>query len=219
MSNESTNPGPAEQRRPSLPQFDPNAPETQSVPVAPSVQHTDDTQLLPAAPPTGELPVTPPSTPYAYAGTPASTGNAPIADSGVGDGTGRRWSAKKTAVTAGLAIVLAAVGAIGAAAAVPAGSTGGDSFRGPGGGRSLQFPGGTGQGGFGQQNPNGQQLPNLQNGVPGGGLGGLDPNPLSQLDPQDLLKQLDQNIDPFSGGSGSGQGSGRSSGTGGAKST
>ncbi|NUO90273.1 MAG: hypothetical protein HOQ18_05535 [Dermatophilaceae bacterium] len=221
MSNESTTPGPAEQPRPSLPQFDPNV---------------QDTQTLPVAAPTSELPVTPPSRPYAYAGTPAAEGNAPIAgpsvplaatglpqrtgaggtwrqrlgglfvdrprtaDDGAPSDGGARWSAKKTAVTAGLAIVLASAGAIGAAAAMPAGSTGGDSFRGPGGGRSFQFPGG-----------NGQQLPNLQNGVPGGGLGGIDPNQLSQLDPQDLLNQLNQlnqgGVDPFSDSDGTSSGS------------
>ena len=64
MSNESTTPGPAEQPRPSLPQFDPKGP---------------DTHVLPASPPTSELPVTPPSTPYAYAGMPAPEGPSPIA--------------------------------------------------------------------------------------------------------------------------------------------
>ncbi|MFM6850565.1 MAG: hypothetical protein ACKOVB_15850 [Terrabacter sp.] len=187
MSNESPTPGPAAQPRPSLPQFDPNR---------------QDTQALPASAPTSELPVTPPSTPYTYAAMPAPQDTAPVA--GSSDATGR-WSAKKTAVTAGLAIVLASAGAIGAAAAMPAGSTGGDSLRGPGGGRSLQFPGGgNGQGGFGRQN---QQLPNLQNGAPGGAQGGIDPNQLSQLDPQDLLNQLDpldpldQGVDPFTDGS------------------
>ncbi len=205
MSNESTTPGPAEQPRPNLPQFDPNR---------------QDTQALPASAPTSELPVTPPSTPYAYAGMPAPEAPGPIAGPSVPvaatglpqrtDPAGR-WSAKKTAVTAGLALVLASAGAIGAAAAMPAGSSDGDSFRGPGGGRSFQFPGGNGQGGFGRQNQqlpnqqlpsqqgqNGQQLPNLQNGIPGGGLGGIDPNQLSQLDPQDLLNQLGQGVDPFS---------------------
>ena len=234
MSNESTTPGPAE-ARPSLPQFDPNAPARPAA---------DDTQTLPAAT-TSALPVTPPATPYAYAASPAGapiagpsvplspTGLAPRVSSGPtwGErlrsafhggptpGDGSRWSAQKTAVTAGLAIVLASAGAIGAAAAMPAGSTGGDVFqRGPGG-RTFQFPGGPN----GQQNQqlpnqqlpnqqgqNGQQLPNLQNGVPGGGLGGIDPNQLSQLDPQDLLRQLNQGVDPFSDGS---DDSGSTSGT------
>jgi hypothetical protein len=238
MSNESTTPGPAEQPRPSLPQFDPNAPST------PGVEHADATQTLPSAL-TSELPVTPPTTPYAYAAGPAPAGPAPagyapiagpavpLAATGLpprtgsgssfgrrldpsGDGAGPRWSGRKTAVTAGLAIVLASAGAIGAAAAVPAGSTGGDSFGGfggrAGGGRNFQFPGG--QGGFGQQNQqgqNGQQLPNLQN-----GLGGIDPNQLSQLDPQDLLRQLNQGVDPFSGG---GSDDDSSTGTGTAKTT
>ncbi len=106
------------------------------------------------------MPVTPPATPYAYAAYAASPGEAsPIAGPGVplsptglpprerAAGAvatdGPRWTAKKTAVTAGLALVLASAGAIGAAAAMPAGSTGDDSgFRGPGGGRNFQFPGG-----------------------------------------------------------------------------
>jgi hypothetical protein len=51
--------------------------------------------------------------------------------------------------------------------------------------------------------------------MPGGGPGGIDPNQLSQLDPQDLLQQLNQGIDPFSGGatsprSGGSDGSGQS---------
>lgn len=262
MSNESTTPGPAERPRLRLPQFDPASQDTQIVPTAPAAQFADDTQTLSATATTSALPVTPPSTPYAYAGMPASEGAVPVAGpsvplaatglphragpaasfgqrfgalfggretatAGTGvpvDSDGPRWSAKKTAVTAGLAIVLASAGAIGAAAAMPAGSNGGDSFRGPGGGRSFQFPGGNGQGGFGRQNQNGQQnqqLPNLQNGVPGGGLTGIDPNQLSQLDPQDLLNQLNQGIDPFSGGTGgsdgtdgSGSGQGTDSGTG-----
>jgi hypothetical protein len=191
MSNESTHPGPAEQLRSTLPQFDPDAPGTPTVP--------DETQTLPTTP-TTEVPVTPPATPYAYAVAPAPAPEQKAAGDGI------RWSAKKTAVTAGLTIVLASAGAIGAAAAVPAGSTGGDTgIR--GNGRTFQFPGG-------QQGQNGGQLPNLQNGMPGGGLNGIDPNQLSQLDPQDLLQQLNQGIDPFSGGgtsprSGGDDGSGR----------
>jgi len=134
-------------------------------------------------------------------------------------------------VTAGLALALASAGAIGAAAALPAGSSGdGSGFRGPGGGRNFQFPGGQqGQQGQGLTNPNQQvlpnqqgtspqQLPNLQNGVPGGGLNGIDPNQLSQLDPQDLLRQLGQDdqggqgTDPFSDGQDD-SGSGTSGGT------
>ena len=209
MSNESTPQVPAEQPKPVLPQFDPSGPPT-----------ADDTQHLPTAA-TSEIPVTPPSTPYAYAVSPGAA--APIAGPGVplsptglpvredgSSGDGSRWNAKKTAVTAGLAIVLASAGAVAAAAAMPSGSTGDDGgFRGPGGGRNFQFPGGQrglqnqqGQQGLqGLQNQQGttpQQLPNLQN---GGGLNGIDPNQLSQLDPQDLLQQLGQGgpgSDPFS---------------------
>lgn len=212
MSNESTPQVPAEQPKPVLPQFDPSGPPT-----------ADDTQHLPTAA-TSEIPVTPPSTPYAYAVSPGAA--APIAGPGVplsptglpvredgSSGDGSRWNAKKTAVTAGLAIVLASAGAVAAAAAMPSGSTGDDGgLRGPGGGRNFQFPGGQrglqnqqGQQGLqglqGLQNQQGttpQQLPNLQN---GGGLNGIDPNQLSQLDPRDLLRQLGQGgpgSDPFS---------------------
>ena len=195
MSNESTPQVPAEQPKPVLPQFDPSRPPT-----------ADDTQQLPTAS-TSEIPVTPPATPYAYAASPSQA--APLAGPGVplsptglparaasGSGDGPRWNAKKTAVTAGLAILLT--------------SAGDDSgFRGPGGGRNFQFPGGqrglqNQQGLPNQQGTSPQQLPNLQNGAPGGGLSGLDPNQLSQLDPQDLLQQLGQDsqgglgTDPFS---------------------
>lgn len=215
MSNESTHPGPAEQPRSGLPQFDPGAPARPAVP--------DETQTLPTSAATSEPPLTPPATPYAYAATPgptptaeSSAAAAPIAGPAVplsptglpareqnATGDGIRWSAKKTAVTAGLTIVLASAGAIGAAAAMPAGSTGSDTGV-RGNGRMFQFPGRhqsqNGQQLPNQQGQNGGQLPNLQNGVPGGGLGGIDPNQLSQLDPQDLLQQLNQGIDPFSGG-------------------
>lgn len=135
------------------------------------------------------VPITGPSAPLSPTGLPASGRKA--------TGDGIRWSAKKTAVTAGLTIVLASAGAIGAAAAMPAGSTGGDAGL-RGNGRTFQLPGG--QQLPNQQGQNGGQLPNLQNGMPGSGLDGIDPNQLSQLDPQDLLRQLDQGIDPFSGG-------------------
>jgi len=221
MSNESTPQVPASQPTPALPQFDPNAP---------AAHLADDTQQLPSAT-TTEMPVTPPATPYAYAvspgaATPLAGPDVPLSPTGLpvrekavrakalrerpagvaATGDGLRWNAKKTAVTAGLALVLTSAGAIAAAAAMPAGSTGGDTgFRGPGGGRGFQFPGGQqGPQGLTNQNPNQQgttpqQLPNLQNGVPGGGLSGIDPNQLDQLDPQDLLQQLGQGIDPFSG--------------------
>ena len=219
MSNESSPQVPAVPSRPELPQFEPGHPAA-----------VDDTQQLASAP-TSAMPVTPPARPYAYAAYAASPGEAsPIAGPGVplsptglptrdrpavagaAATDGPRWTAKKTAVTAGLALVLASAGAIGAAAAMPAGSTGDDSgFRGPGGGRNFQFPGGqqNQQNLQNQQNQQGtspQQLPNLQNGLPGGGLSGIDPNQLSQLDPQDLLQQLGQDdqsgqgTDPFSDG-------------------
>src|SRR3954451_3855562 len=146
MSNDSTPPAAAEQPQPELPQFDPNAPASQPASGA--------TQRLSPVAATTELPVTPPTAPYAYAVSPG--GSAPIAGPDVplsptglparektaaGTGDGPRWSAKKTAVTAGLALVLASAGAIGAAAALPAGSAGGDTgFRGPGGRRTFPFP-------------------------------------------------------------------------------
>lgn len=221
-------PSPAEQPRSSLPQFDPEAPTARPLP--------DETQTLPTSAAATEPPVSPPATPYAYAAAPASTPtvgssaapvpiagpSVPLAPTGLpareqkAAGDGIRWSARKTAVTAGLAIVLASAGAIGAAAAMPAGSTGGDTgFR--GNGRTFQLPGGqqnrNGQQLPNQQGQNGGQLPNLQNGMPGGGLNGMDPNQLSQLDPQDLLRQLNQGIDPFSGG-GTSPGSGGNDGSG-----
>ncbi|KRB47362.1 hypothetical protein [Terrabacter sp. Root181] len=211
MSNESTPQVPAEQPTSGLPQFDPNAPVARPA--------TDDTQQLPSAT-TTEMPVTPPATPYAYAVSPGAAApiagpDVPLSPTGLPvrekpagaatAGDGPRWNAKKTAVTAGLALALTSAGAIGAAAAMPAGATGGDTgFRGPGGGRSFQFPGG--QQGLtnpnqqvlpNQQGTSPQQLPNLQNGVPGGGQSGIDPNQLGQLDPQDLLQQLGLGVDPF----------------------
>ena len=205
MSNESTPQVPAEQPTSGLPQFDPDAPVARPT--------ADDTQQLPSAV-TTEMPVTPPARPYAYAVSPGAAApiagpDVPLSPTGLPvrekpagaatAGDGPRWNAKKTAVTAGLALALTSAGAIGAAAAMPAGSTGGDTgFRGPGGGRSFQFPGGPhGQQGLpNQQGTSPQQLPNLQNGVPGG-QGGIDPNQLSQLDPQDLLQQLGLGVDPF----------------------
>ena len=230
MTDESTPQVPAEQPKPVLPQFDPSGPAT-----------ADDTQHLPTAA-TSEIPVTPPATPYAYAVSPGAA--TPIAGPGVplsptglparqpaAAGDGSRWNAKKTAVTAGLALLLTSAGAVAAAAAMPSGSTGDDGgFRGPGGGRNFQFPGGQ-RGQQGQQNQQGttpQQLPNLQNGAPGGlsGLSGLDPNQLSQLDPRDLLQQLGQDgsgsgsaTDPFSDDQGQGQDDSGSGTTGGARTT
>ncbi|GAA2030060.1 hypothetical protein GCM10009740_19650 [Terrabacter terrae] len=218
MSNESLPEGPTERPRSGLPQFDPGAP---------GGVHTGDTQLLPSAwaSQPQDHPVPPPASPYAYAASPASPPTPPPAEP---TSRARRWSGRKTAVTAGLAIVLASAGAIGAAAALPAGS-GGDNagFRGAGG-----FGGAGGRHGFrpqgGQQNQQGQlpqQLPNLQNGGPAGGLNGVDPN---QLTPQDLLQRLqqlgqdDQGADPFGDldhDSGPGSGQGGTSASGGTRTT
>ena len=208
MSTDATTPVPVAPGRSALPQFD----ATREIPAA-------DTATLPLAS-AAPSPIAPPEVPYAYASstpdasaTPHASAtpdaSAPSAPSSRGDGP--RWSAKKTAVTAGLAIVLASAGAIGAAAAMPAGSTGGDTGRfgrgfAPGGqnGQNGFTPFGRGNQGFGGQgfgNQNGQG--NLQNQLPGPGglnnqgsqlpnLGGIDPNQLSQLDPQDLLQQLDR---------------------------
>jgi hypothetical protein len=196
MSNESTPQGPTERPRSGLPQFDPDAP---------AGTRTGDTQLLPSAWAThaGDHPVAPPATPYAYAAAPASASTPP--PSGAGR-QGRRWSGRRTALTAGLAVVLGTVGAVGAAAALRQGSVGDDGdFHGPGG-----FGGVGGRHGFGlrggQQNQNGlpnqglqnqqgtlpQQLPNLQGGGSGQGLNGIDPNQPGGLSPQQLLQQLQQ---------------------------
>lgn len=69
------------------------------------------------------------------------------------------WSGKKTAVAAALAIGFSSVGAIAAAAALPAGSQGVADGRGMPGGGQFQ-PGGQAPGG--QQLPDGQQLPGGQ---------------------------------------------------------
>lgn len=177
MSNETDEQGPTARRE--LPTFDPSAPAT--------------------APTLGA-----PTTTYTYAVTPVAAQPAPATGpvGAAGTPTGPRWSAKKTAVTAGLALVLTSAGAIGAAAALPSGSTTRDAG-GFGGGRGTVQPGsgfgqrgqqGTQQNGtqqFGGQGSqqNGSQLPNLQNGLPQqGGQGGT-----GQLtDPQQLLDQLQQ---------------------------
>ena len=198
---------------------------------APAARSADVTQPLPAAH-TTELPVTPPATPYAYAASAAcrAAGPAPIAGPAVplaptgpavpGQGPpsrdGSRWTAKKTAVTAGLALVLDLRGRHRrrrrhAGRARPADDTG---FRGPGGGRSFQFPrrparpagpAGLQQGQQGQQGQHRNQqgdatrssCPTSRTALPGGGLGGIDPNQLSQLDPQDLLQQLEPGHRPL----------------------
>ena len=228
MSTDATTPVPVAPGRSALPQFD----ATREIPAA------DTTELPTAA--AEPSPIAPPQVPYTYASAhPAPddrTGaaqvpgsGAPVAEPPVAQpptaatrGDGPRWSARKTAVTAGLAIVLASAGAIGAAAAMPAGSTGDTGRFGrfaPGGqngqngfapfGRGNHGFGGQGLGnqngqqglgqqglgqqGLGQQglgNQNGQGLSNQGGQLPN--LGGIDPNQLSQLDPQDLLNQLNQ---------------------------
>ncbi|RKT80088.1 hypothetical protein DFJ68_3567 [Terracoccus luteus] len=147
---------------------------------------------LPTFDPGAPAPTIAPTTTYTYAVTPTVTHAAGPPDAA----TGPRWSARKTAVTAGLALVLTSAGAIGAAAALPSGSTTRDAG-GFGGGRgtfqpgtglgqrgqqgtqqngaqqfggqgSLQF-GGQGSQQFGGQGgrQDGSQLPDLQNGLPG----------------------------------------------------
>lgn len=212
MSNESTPQGPTEPARSGLPQFDPDAPAGTRT----GEPRPGDTQLLPSAWAThpGDHPVAPPTTPYAYAAAPASASTPP--PSGAGRQS-RRWSGRRTALTAGLAVVLGTVGAVGAAAALRQGAVGDDGdFHGPGG-----FGGVGGRHGFGlrggqqglqnQQNQQGlpnqqgtlpQQLPNLQDGGSGQGLNGIDPDQLGGLSPQQLLQQLqqlgqdDQGLDP-----------------------
>jgi hypothetical protein len=209
MSTDATTPVPVAPGRSALPQFD----ATREIPAA------DTTELPTAA--VEPSPIAPPQVPYTYASAhPAPddrSGAAQVPGSGAPlaepppaapRGDGARWSGKKTAVTAALAIVLASAGAIGAAAAMPAGSTGDTGRFGrfaPGGqnGQNGFTPFGRGNHGFGGQgfgNQNGQQGLGNQNGQPGlnnqgsqlPNLGGIDPNQLSQLDPQDLLNQLNQ---------------------------
>ena len=246
MSNDST-PTQPERTEPTLPQFDPTS---TSAPVPPSTTASgsapDETQVLPSAA-TARTPIVPPATPYTYAAGPASSTEAgpalatPVAapaaaeavalDGAPGTARSTRWSGKKTAITAGLALVLTSAGAIGAAAALPSGSTAETGrFGGPGqGGRTLPLPGGQGQ----QVLPNqqgGSQLPVLPGPGSGsdsdsdsdsdsGGLTGLDPNQLLQMSPNELLQMLNDQgqlgsgspgqTDPFdqgdSGQGGSGQ--------------
>ena len=134
---------------------------------------------------------------------------------------GPRWSAKKTAVTAGLALVLTFAGAIAAAAAMPSGSTAETGrMGGPGQGRTFQLPGGPGQQGQqGQQGQGQQVLPDPRGqqdgascpaspaptattapaddtdsgtGTGSEGLTRLDPDQLLQLSPDELLQLLDE---------------------------
>jgi hypothetical protein len=223
MSTDSTPTWPErpEPSAPQLPQFDPTATDPR-----------DETQVLPVAP-TAQIPIAAPPTPYTYAGGPAPVDDVPRVAGATPEsaperempagGRGPRWSAKKTALTAGLALVLTSAGAIAAAAAMPSGSTA-DTGRmgGPGQGRAIPFPGGQGQQGQqGQQGP--QVLPNPQDGsqLPGlpdtrsgsdsdsesgadsgGGLTGLDPQQLLQMSPDELLRLLDEQGQLGSGGSG-----------------
>lgn len=73
-----------------------------------------------------------PAVPYTYAAEPAAAG--PVPSEGP-----TRWSARRTAATAGITIVLVSAGALGAAAALPAGGADGPSRGGAPGGRP--FPG------------------------------------------------------------------------------
>ncbi|HET8595742.1 MAG TPA: hypothetical protein VFM07_10885 [Intrasporangium sp.] len=99
---------------------------------------------------TNPLDAPPPPEPYRYAAQPA-----PVEPSR------SRWSSGRTAVVAGVTIVLVSAGAIGAAAALPLGSDRGTTQGGfPGGGQFPRFRNGLGQNGFGQQQ-NGAQLPQL----------------------------------------------------------
>lgn len=123
----------------------------------------------------------------ALIGYPVAQSPMPYPAEPAGDGRGSRWSGKKTAVVAALAIGLSATGAIAAAAAVPQGTSQGELGRGriggtfPGGG----FGGGTGQNGTGQngtgqngtgQNGTGQNGTGQQNQqAPGGQPNGTAP--------------------------------------------
>ena len=88
-----------------------------------------------------------------------------------------RWSVKRSAVTVAVALLLTSAGAVGAAVALPAGSTGADTGRnGSGPARWGQTPNGTtGRGGPGLGiRQNGSQLPSQ--------LGGAQADP-NQQDP------------------------------------
>jgi hypothetical protein len=119
---------------------------------------------------TNPLDVPPPPERYEYAAQPAPR-----------DASRPRWSAGRTAVVAGVTVVLVSAGAVGAAAALPLGGTdrGGAGSQGgfPGGGQFQRFRNGfgpqqNGQDGFGQQQ-NGAQLPVVPV-VPGFGGTGHD---------------------------------------------
>ncbi|WP_404389208.1 hypothetical protein [Humibacillus xanthopallidus] len=221
MSNDSI-PTQPERPEPRLPQFDPTSTGA-PVPPPPSSTTPDETQVLPSTP-TARTPIVPPAAPYAYAAGPASAPESTPAVSEAAPAVAEaapvptrtpRWSAKKTAVTAGLALVLTSAGAIAAAAAIPAGSTAETGrFGGPGQGRTFPFPGGQGpqgQLGQGQQvapNQQGQQDGSQLPGLPGsgddngsdtgsdtgsgGGLTRLDADQLLQLSPDELLQLLDE---------------------------
>ncbi|KRE56259.1 hypothetical protein [Phycicoccus sp. Soil748] len=66
------------------------------------------------------------------------------------------WSGRKTAIAAALAIGISSVGAVGAAAAIPVGSTQGGSGQFQPGGLGGRGQGGFGPGGVGQQGQLGQ---------------------------------------------------------------
>lgn len=129
------------------------------------------------------------STAYAPITSAPSPASPDLQSLSVPEANQRRWSGKKTAVVAAMAIGLASAGAAGASASVPLGSQIG------GGGDSRQMgPGGRGQGfgqGFGpsfrqgfdpngegsrqrwnQSDPNGQTPPSGRQGAPGTQTGG-----------------------------------------------
>ena len=112
---------------------------------------TDDTTSLPWAQ-TQTLPYAAPSDPAAA--EPAVVGTAPALNPPT-------WSGRKTAIAAALAIGFSSMGAVAAAAALPAGTT-------QGGGQVQQGgfgPGGRQQGGF---TPQGTQQGTQQGAQPGG---------------------------------------------------
>lgn len=83
-----------------------------------------------------------------------------------------RWSGKKTAVAAALAIGLSSAGAITASAAVPSGTGAGHGVGGPGRINSFRQLGENGAGGFG--NPRGGSGTNSPGAVPSGAPGAGD---------------------------------------------
>src|SRR5580765_265379 len=134
-----------------------------------------NTEVFAPVSPTESLPYAVPSAPAvsAASGTVGAAAGVTAADGAATAPAVRAptWSGKKTAIAAALAIGLSGVGAVSAAALVPAG-TGSQSGDGPGGQLGRGGPGGTG-GGFGRGGQGGQLGPTGQQGQVQQGRGQL----------------------------------------------